>query len=170
MASFGPLAPDGDGTIVGILQGTGSPWYSRIDDDPASGQPDADNMGGPDWADGGRLDLILDAAGGAGDPWITALPGAYGAGTAGNRATEATGGIMPTYHEAITEWEKLKGMGEDLTMAVNPADYDSIGQVRREQGRRGICSACGDARFIRFNWPMGHPYFGRSVKCPECNR
>jgi len=36
-----------------------------------------------DWADGGRLDLILDAAGGAGDPWITALPGAYGAGTAG---------------------------------------------------------------------------------------
>jgi len=36
-----------------------------------------------DWADGGRLDVILDAAGGAGDPWITALPGAYGAGTAG---------------------------------------------------------------------------------------
>ena len=36
-----------------------------------------------DWHDGGRLDLILDAAGGAGDPWITALPGAYGAGTAG---------------------------------------------------------------------------------------
>ena len=36
-----------------------------------------------DWHDGGRLDLILDAAGSAGDPWSTALPGAYGAGTAG---------------------------------------------------------------------------------------
>jgi hypothetical protein len=36
-----------------------------------------------DWADGGRLDLILDAAGSAGDPWSTAIPGAYGAGTAG---------------------------------------------------------------------------------------
>ena len=36
-----------------------------------------------DWANDGRLDLILDAAGGAGDPWITAIPGAYGAGTAG---------------------------------------------------------------------------------------
>ena len=36
-----------------------------------------------DWANDGRLDVILDAAGGAGDPWITALPGAYGAGTAG---------------------------------------------------------------------------------------
>jgi len=36
-----------------------------------------------DWTDGGRLDNILDAAGAAGDPWSTALPGAYGAGTAG---------------------------------------------------------------------------------------
>jgi len=36
-----------------------------------------------DWANGGRLDLILDAAGSAGDPWATSLPGAYGAGTAG---------------------------------------------------------------------------------------
>jgi len=36
-----------------------------------------------DWADGGRLDLILDAAGSAGDPWATTIPGAYGAGTAG---------------------------------------------------------------------------------------
>ena len=36
-----------------------------------------------DWADGGRLDLILDSAASAGDPWSTALPGAYGAGTAG---------------------------------------------------------------------------------------
>lgn len=36
-----------------------------------------------DWANGGRLDTILDAAGSAGDPWITELPGDYGAGTAG---------------------------------------------------------------------------------------
>ena len=36
-----------------------------------------------DWADGGRLDLILDTAGAGGDPWATAIPGAYGAGTAG---------------------------------------------------------------------------------------
>jgi len=36
-----------------------------------------------DWANGGRLDLLLDSASSAGDPWGTALPGAYGAGTAG---------------------------------------------------------------------------------------
>jgi hypothetical protein len=36
-----------------------------------------------DWADGGRLDNLLDGAASAGDPWTTALPGAYGPGTAG---------------------------------------------------------------------------------------
>lgn len=36
-----------------------------------------------DWANGGRLDLLLDGASSAGDPWTTALPGSYGEGTAG---------------------------------------------------------------------------------------
>jgi hypothetical protein len=36
-----------------------------------------------DWKNGGRLDLILDAAASAGDPWITLIPGAYTAGMAG---------------------------------------------------------------------------------------
>lgn len=36
-----------------------------------------------DWSNGGRLDLILDAAGSAGDPWIASLPGAYLPGSAG---------------------------------------------------------------------------------------
>lgn len=36
-----------------------------------------------DWANGGRLDNLLDGAASAGDPWTTALPGAYGVGTAG---------------------------------------------------------------------------------------
>lgn len=36
-----------------------------------------------DWRNGGRLDLLLDAASSAGDPWGTPIPGAYAAGTAG---------------------------------------------------------------------------------------
>jgi hypothetical protein len=36
-----------------------------------------------DWANGGRLDLILDSAGAAGDPWPMELPGSYAPGTAG---------------------------------------------------------------------------------------
>jgi DNA-binding transcriptional regulator YdaS (Cro superfamily) len=50
-----------------------------------------------DWADGGRLDLLLDAAGSAGDPWATELPGAYGSGTAG---------------------EIIGGFSDDLTTAI----------------------------------------------------
>ena len=42
MANYGPLAPNGDQTIVGAPTGTGAPWNTRIDDDPAAGQPDAD--------------------------------------------------------------------------------------------------------------------------------
>lgn len=67
-----------------------------------------------DWADGGRLDLILDAAGSAGDPWVTTLPGAYGAGTAGkiigdnlnatvgSRATQTSVDDLPTNAELAT--------------------------------------------------------------------
>ena len=36
-----------------------------------------------DWVNGGRLDLLLDGASSAGDPWGTTIPGSYGAGTAG---------------------------------------------------------------------------------------
>jgi hypothetical protein len=36
-----------------------------------------------DWANGGRLDTLLDAAGAAGDPWIAPLPGGYAEGSAG---------------------------------------------------------------------------------------
>ena len=36
-----------------------------------------------EWANGGRLDNLLDGASSAGDPWGTTLPAAYGAGTAG---------------------------------------------------------------------------------------
>lgn len=36
-----------------------------------------------DWVNGGRLDSLLDGAASAGDPWTTALPGSYAAGTAG---------------------------------------------------------------------------------------
>jgi hypothetical protein len=57
-----------------------------------------------DWANGGRLDLILDSAASAGDPWSTALPGAYAVGTAGhivgNSATVA--GTLSGTHSSTT--------------------------------------------------------------------
>jgi len=57
-----------------------------------------------DWVNGGRLDLLLDGAASAGDPWLTEIPGAYGAGTAGlilgptwQRCTEPPRRRLSTY-------------------------------------------------------------------------
>lgn len=74
------------------------------------------------------------------------------------------------FHEARNELDRLKRAGVDLTMAQDPADYPSIGRIRFQQGKRGNCSKCGGARFIRFPFPLGHPMFGKSVPCPECNQ
>ena len=51
-----------------------------------------------DWVNGGRLDLLLDGAASAGDPWVTAIPGAYAAGSAGKK--------MSDLYQALTgKWE-----------------------------------------------------------------
>ena len=74
-----------------------------------------------DWHNGGRLDLILDSAASAGDPWITALPGAYGAGTAGKIIGDninAPIGAIDTVVDAI------KAKTDNLPAA--PADDTSI--------------------------------------------
>ena len=44
MANYGPLAPNGDQAIVGTPTGGIAPWWPKVDDDPAAGQPDADHM------------------------------------------------------------------------------------------------------------------------------
>lgn len=53
-----------------------------------------------DWANGGRLDLILDAAGSAGDPWVTILPGTY----TGSQAGKVLSDILVDTAELQTDW------------------------------------------------------------------
>jgi len=72
-----------------------------------------------DWHDGGRLDLLLDGAASAGDPWTTALPGAYGAGTAGKIIGDninAPLSTIDTVVDAILEdTAEIGAAGEGLT-------------------------------------------------------
>ena len=77
------LQTDLDTLTAGVTLTTAS--VDLIWDELLAGHVTADSAGLVlnEWQDGGRLDLILDSAGGAGDPWITALPGAYSTGTAG---------------------------------------------------------------------------------------
>lgn len=73
------------------------------------------------------------------------------------------------FHAAQQEMERLKREGVDMTMTVNPADYESIGEVRHKQGQRVMCHICGGARFVRFPFPVGHKWFGQAIPCPDCN-
>ena len=74
-----------------------------------------------DWHDGGRLDLLLDASG---DPWSTALPGAYGAGTAGY--------IVGTYVDAaISGIAAVVGAGATpYTLTITTGAGAPVGEVR----------------------------------------
>lgn len=74
-----------------------------------------------DWADGGRLDLILDAAGGAGDPWSTAIPGAYGAGTAGKILGDNINAPIATVDTIV---DAIKAKTDNLP--ADPADDSDI--------------------------------------------
>lgn len=68
-----------------------------------------------DWANGGRLDLILDAAGSAGDPWSTELPGAYGAGTAGKIVGDNINAPIATIDTVV---DAIKAKTDSLTFTV----------------------------------------------------
>lgn len=69
-------------TLAGYIDTEVASILAAVDTEVAAILADTNELQ-TDWANGGRLDLILDAAGSAGDPWSTPLPGAYGAGTAG---------------------------------------------------------------------------------------
>jgi hypothetical protein len=115
---------DGDEITVRAIDASGDEWHSQAWTIMTAAQTfdaldgivdtillDTGELQG-DWADGGRLDLILDAAGSAGDPWSTELPGAYGAGTAG----EIIGGFSEDLASAIA------ALGKSTVTVINTVD------------------------------------------------
>lgn len=94
-----------------------------------------------DHLDSGSTGAGLNAAGGAGDPWSTALPGAYGAGSAGkiigdninatisSRATQTSVDDLPTNAELATS----QAAADDATLAAIAALNNlSAAQVNAE--------------------------------------
>ena len=74
-----------------------------------------------DHLDVGSTGEALNAAGAAGDPWITALPGAYGAGTAGNRVGNFLTG------DAFVRLGAPAGASVSADIAAIEAQTDDIG-------------------------------------------
>lgn len=59
---------------------------------------------------------------------------------------------FPTIRELITDIQSRKAWSSE------PPVYDPVD-----------CSTCHDARFLRYEVPLGHPNFGKSYECPSCS-
>ena len=84
----------------------------------------------------GSTGAALAAAGGSGDPWSTALPGAYGAGTAGNiigNNLDAAVSDVPTAVENRTEIDS-----NSTQLAAIVADTDELQQELADGGRTDL--------------------------------
>jgi hypothetical protein len=84
-----------------------------------------------DWVNGGRLDLILDAAGSAGDPWTTALPGAYGAGTAGKIIGDNINAPIATVDTVV---DAIKTVVDDIHDTDLPAVKSDTAAILEDTG------------------------------------
>ncbi len=78
------------------------------------------------------------------------------------------------FDTAIKEWRRVND--GKTTVKEDPKrwqTYDSLGKSRRASGVVGTCPTCGaipgERGLVRFNWPVGHAYFGHPVRCPTCN-
>lgn len=119
--------------VDAILVDTGTTLENRL----IAIEADTDELQ-TDWANDGRLDVILDAAGGAGDPWITALPGAYGVGTAGKIVGDninAPLDAIPTTPMRGTDNAALAsvlGALNNVAAAGDPTDADTLMQYIKQ--------------------------------------
>lgn len=74
-----------------------------------------------DWANGGRLDNLLDGASSAGDPWGTTIPGSYAAGTAGN----ILGNRLDAAVSSISAGSGLDAAGVRSAIGLSSANLDT---------------------------------------------
>jgi len=79
------------------------------------------------------------------------------------------------YRDAIAEWRKVSQ--QQLERGFDPLkakDYYRTVHDLSHLEHISHCDFCGfpigERGYLRFNWPLGHPYFGKAVKCPRCNK
>jgi hypothetical protein len=104
----------------------------------------------------GTTGAALNAAGSAGDPWSTAIPGAYGAGTAGNLL-----GNMQTHGDST--WSTATGFsvpGSAMTLttsertSVADALLDRDMSVGTDSGSTTVRTVRQALRFLRNKWAV----------------
>ena len=75
-----------------------------------------------------------------------------------------------TFEEAIAKHRLLNE--DDMRFAFNPTQYKSMKDTVSERRKDGVCPTChfprGEHGWIRMDWPVGHPLFGKAIQCPRC--
>jgi len=77
-----------------------------------------------------------------------------------------------TFREALRSWQEYKATGNESYVRFDPKMYTNIHQMA---DRTGVphCAMCGfppmDRGWVRFDFPVGHPYFGQVFPCPRCS-
>ncbi len=78
----------------------------------------------------------------------------------------------PTFDEGLREWRKVQKSDKAILLRFDPRKYENVHQAN-EAAHVPHCEMCGSRvgqrGFIRFNWPVGHAYFGQAFPCPRCN-
>jgi len=89
-----------------------------------------------------------------------------------------------TVQDAIREWERMKReeperLRSPIKRQGNYEDTRTANQaMNANRARNGLpklplCQTCGyvqgERGWIRFDFPVGHPLFGRAWPCPKCN-
>ena len=128
-----------------------------------------------DHLDSGSTGEALNAAGAAGDPWVTALPGAYGAGSAGNiignnlnatvgsRATQASvdaiddfldtevAAILADTNELQTDWADGGRLDNILDARATQASVDAVDDFLDTE----VAAILADTNELQTDWANG---------------
>lgn len=76
----------------------------------------------------------------------------------------------PTFEQALQAWQQLDK--DILRFPFDPRQYTNVHKANDRAGVRH-CPVCGfpagQPGYVRFDWPVGHAYFGMAFECPRCN-
>lgn len=81
-------------------------------------------------------------------------------------------GSRPTFEQALEAWRKMDKNTPSMHFPYDPTQYTDIRQMSQRMGARH-CPVCGfpqgEPGWVRFDWPVGHAYFGMAFECPRCH-
>ena len=73
-----------------------------------------------------------------------------------------------TFEDAAAQNRELDK--ERLFFPFSSKEYKSMKDTVSDQAK--VCPTChfprGEHGWVRMDWPVGHPLFGKAIQCPRC--